>query len=113
MNMIKRIILSGLILVNGITRVLAQSYPLTIEEMFRLADQNSKSIRAHQLAIYEAKEGIEVAKNDRLPSLQLHRRWGHDRPGFLERRPCRYAPFWQLVCRQGDPSHLRGWPRYS
>ena len=86
MNMIKRIILSGLILVNGITRVLAQSYPLTIEEMFRLADQNSKSIRAHQLAIYEAKEGIEVAKNDRLPSLGAQAQFNYIGDGVMTDR---------------------------
>lgn len=86
MNMIKRIILSGLILVNGITRVLAQSYPLTIEEMFRLADQNSKSIRAHQLVIYEAKEGIEVAKNDRLPSLGAQAQFNYIGDGVMTDR---------------------------
>lgn len=43
---------------------------LTIEEMFRLADLNSKSIRLYSLAVNEAEQGISVAKNDRLPSLK-------------------------------------------
>lgn len=38
--------------------------------MFRLADQHSKSIRLHDLAIREAEQGVRIAKNDRLPSIQ-------------------------------------------
>ena len=37
--------------------------------MFRLADQNSKSIRMHELAISEAEQGVKVAKDGRLPSI--------------------------------------------
>lgn len=37
--------------------------------MFRLADQNSKSIRMHELTISEAEQGVKVAKDGRLPSI--------------------------------------------
>ena len=48
----------------------AQPLTLSLDEMFRLADQHSKSIRLHDLAIREAEQGVRIAKNDRLPSIQ-------------------------------------------
>lgn len=64
----------------------AQSYPLTIDEMFRLADQNSKSIRAQRLAIAEATQGIEVAKNDRLPSISAQAQFNYIGDGYMTDR---------------------------
>ena len=63
-----------------------QSLTLSLDEMFRLADQHSKSIRLHDLAIREAEQGVRIAKNYRLlfdpgtVGSELHRRRGHDRP---------------------------------
>lgn len=48
-----------------------QPYPLTIEQMFALADQNSRAIRAYAIAEREAEQAVRVARNDRLPSLEL------------------------------------------
>lgn len=47
-----------------------QPMPLSLEEMFMLAEENSKTIKVSQLAVREAAEGINVAKNDRLPSIE-------------------------------------------
>ena len=40
----------------------AQPLTLSLDEMFRLADQHSKSIRLHDLAIREAEQGVRIAK---------------------------------------------------
>ena len=42
---------------------------LTLDEVFRLADENSKSINIHSLMTDEAEKTIEIAKNDLLPSV--------------------------------------------
>ncbi|GHV52599.1 hypothetical protein FACS1894181_15810 [Bacteroidia bacterium] len=42
---------------------------LSIEEMFALADQNSKSLRPGATAISEAREAVHVAGNARLPEI--------------------------------------------
>lgn len=42
---------------------------VTIEEMFTLADQNSKSLRPSATGVEEAREGVKVAKNARLPEI--------------------------------------------
>ena len=42
-----------------------------MDELFSLADKNSKSIRLHQLVIREAEQGIKVARNAYLPSLSV------------------------------------------
>lgn len=47
------------------------THRISIEEMFVLAETNSKSIRIATLAGAEAREGIKTAKNARLPSLDL------------------------------------------
>lgn len=51
---------------------LAQIRSLTLDEMFQLADQNNNRIRLYDLAISEAEQGVKVACNDRLPSIQAH-----------------------------------------
>lgn len=53
--------------------VYAQSsdrYILTIEEMFSLADQNSKSLRPKSTGITEAQAAVKEAKNARLPDIE-------------------------------------------
>lgn len=42
---------------------------ISIDEMFSLADQNSKSLRPYATEIDEAHEGVRVAKNARLPEI--------------------------------------------
>ena len=42
---------------------------ITMEEMFSLADRNSKSLRPFNTGIKEAHEGVRVAKNARLPEV--------------------------------------------
>ena len=42
---------------------------ISIDEMFSLADQNSKSLRPYATGINEAREGVRVAKNARLPEI--------------------------------------------
>ena len=41
----------------------------TLDEIFALADRNSKSLRPSFTAIDEAREAVRVAKNDRLPDI--------------------------------------------
>lgn len=60
---------SGIFFLSSLCSASAQSVSLSIDEMFRLADQNSKSIRMHELAISEAEQGVKVAKDGRLPSI--------------------------------------------
>lgn len=43
---------------------------ISIEEMFSLADQNSKSLRPSATAVNEAREEVKVAKNARLPEIE-------------------------------------------
>lgn len=47
----------------------SQYYPLGIEEMFELADKNSRSIRTFDLSEQEAGQAIKVAKNAKLPTV--------------------------------------------
>ncbi len=42
---------------------------MSIDELFSLADRNSKSLRPYATGIEEAREGIRVAKNARLPEI--------------------------------------------
>lgn len=42
---------------------------ISIDEMFSLADQNSKSLRPYATRIDEAREGVRVARNARLPEI--------------------------------------------
>lgn len=66
----KKLIFVGLLTLAGGWPAAAQQQVLTMDEMFRLADANSKSIAARQLAVDEAAEAVRVAKNDRLPSIE-------------------------------------------
>ena len=62
---------------------------MTIEEMFELADANSRSIRMFRLAEEEAGQAVKVARNAQLPRLTYPFRqviWG--------------MPGWQTVILQ-------------
>ena len=47
------------------------TYVLTLEQMFALADENSKTIKAEDAAVIEAQQGVKVAKNGYLPDIDL------------------------------------------
>lgn len=44
---------------------------LTLEELFALADKNSKSLHAASFAVREAEQAVEVAKNGKLPDIDI------------------------------------------
>ena len=48
-----------------------KTYVLTLEQMFALADENSKTIKAEDAAVIEAQQGVKVAKNGYLPDIDL------------------------------------------
>lgn len=48
-----------------------QSYVLTLDRMFTLADENSKTIQVENVAHSEAQEAVRVAQNGRLPDIEL------------------------------------------
>ena len=47
------------------------SYVLTLEQMFALADENSKSLKIEDAAVIEAQQGVKVAKNGYLPDIDI------------------------------------------
>ena len=46
-------------------------YVLTLEQMFALADENSKTLKAEDAAVVEAQQGVKVAKNGYLPDIGI------------------------------------------
>ena len=48
-----------------------QSYVLTMERMFTLADENSKTIQVENMARSEAQQAVRVVQNGRLPDIEL------------------------------------------
>lgn len=69
--MINRFLLIGLLACCSFMPAAAQqTRVLTIEEMFSLADENSKSLKVHDLAVSEAVEAVRAAKSERLPSVE-------------------------------------------
>lgn len=48
-----------------------ETYVLTLEQMFALADENSKSLKIENAAVCEAQQGVEVAKNGYLPDIDI------------------------------------------
>jgi outer membrane protein TolC len=59
---------------------------ITIEEVFELADRNSKSLRPHTTSISEAQEAVNVAKNARLPDLDASLSFSYLGDGYLTNR---------------------------
>ncbi|GHV03710.1 hypothetical protein FACS189416_0550 [Bacteroidia bacterium] len=59
---------------------------LSIDEMFALADQNSKSLRHHSTGINEAHEAVNVAKNARLPDIDASLSFSYLGDGYLTDR---------------------------
>lgn len=56
-------------LMGYIAFIQAQTEVLTLDEIFRLADENSKSINIYSLMTEEVEKAVEIAKNDMLPSV--------------------------------------------
>ena len=74
-KMNRKKIVTGLLCMAGLLPVCAQQRVLSVDEMFRLADTNSRSIRSHRLAVDETKQGIKTAKSviNCLLSRQIYR----------------------------------------
>ena len=68
-KMTKKVFILSAMLAGSISCLQAQTRMLTLDEVFRLADENSKSINIHSLMTDEAEKAIEIAKNDLLPSV--------------------------------------------
>ncbi|GHT55352.1 hypothetical protein FACS189446_6540 [Bacteroidia bacterium] len=56
---------------------------ITIDELFSLADQNSKSLRPGVTGINEAREAVNVAKNARLPEIGASLSFSYLGDGYL------------------------------
>lgn len=67
--MTRKVFILSTLLAGGFSFIHAQTQVLTLDEVFRLADENSKSISIHSLTTDEAEKAIEIAKNDLLPSV--------------------------------------------
>lgn len=48
-----------------------ETYVLTLERMFALADENSKSLKIEDAAVAEVQQGVKVAKNGYLPDIDI------------------------------------------
>lgn len=48
-----------------------ESHVLTLEQMFALADENSKTLKTEDAAVTEAQQGVKVAKNGYLPDIEI------------------------------------------
>ena len=48
-----------------------QRYLLSLEQMFALADENSKTLKVETSAVLEAEQAIKVAKNGYLPDIDI------------------------------------------
>lgn len=59
---------------------------ITIDEMFALADQNSKSLRPSTTGISEAREAVNVAKNARLPDIDASLSFSYLGDGYITDR---------------------------
>ena len=48
-----------------------KTYVLTLEQMFALADENSKTMKTEDAAVTEAQQAVKVAKNGYLPDIDI------------------------------------------
>ena len=48
-----------------------KSYVLTLEQIFALADENSKALKVEEAAVTEAQQAVAEARNDRLPDVGI------------------------------------------
>lgn len=69
-----RILIFLFIINNFIISAIGQNlliYKMNVEDMFELADKNSRSIRTFEIAEKEAEQNIKIAKNALLPSIDI------------------------------------------
>ena len=59
---------------------------MSLEEVLTMAESNSKTLQARRAAVDEAEEGINVAKNDRLPSIQTDLSFSYIGNGWMSDR---------------------------
>jgi outer membrane protein TolC len=64
----------------------SQSRLLSVEEMFRLADENNRRIKVHSTAIAEAEANARTAKNAYLPSVNASLSLGYNGNGTITDR---------------------------
>lgn len=84
--MIHKLFMTGLLGCIGLWSASAQPRVLGVEELFRLADAHSKSLKVHNLAVDEAVQAIKVAKNDRLPSIEAGLSFSYIGDGWMSDR---------------------------
>ena len=70
---------------------MAQTKVVTLEELFQCIDAYNRNVRSSELQIKQSEAAIEVAKNDRLPSLQLSADWRYIGDGFTTDRNFSHA----------------------
>lgn len=64
----------------------AQPMLMTIEQLFELADKNSKDIQLHSLMINEADQAVKVAKNKLLPTIDAKAEFSYIGDGVMTDR---------------------------
>lgn len=83
--MVKRTI-AGLFFLGFVCVSHAQPMLMTIEQLFELADKNSKDIQLHNLMINEADQAIKVAKNKLLPTIDAKAEFSYIGDGVMTDR---------------------------
>lgn len=83
--MVKRTI-AGLFLLGFVYVSHAQPMLMTIEQLFELADKNSKDIQLHNLMINEADQAVKVAKNKLLPTIDAKAEFSYIGDGVMTDR---------------------------
>ena len=83
--MVKRTI-AGLFFLGFVCVSHAQPMLMTIEQLFELADKNSKDIQLHSLMINEADQAVRVAKNKLLPTIDAKAEFSYIGDGVMTDR---------------------------
>lgn len=82
--MIRKLLFTGVIgCINLIPIIAQQQQMLTIDEIFNLADANSKSLKVHDLAVAEATQAVKVAQSDKLPSIEANLSFSYIGNGWM------------------------------
>ena len=63
-----------------------ESYVFTLEQIFALADENSKSLKTEDAAVIAAQQGVKVARNGYLPEIDLSLSASYLGNGYLMER---------------------------
>lgn len=83
--MVKKTI-AGLFFLGFVCVSHAQPMLMTIEQLFELADKNSKDIQLHNLMINEADQAVKVAKNKLLPTIDAKAEFSYIGDGVMTDR---------------------------